>query len=188
MSMLLQLPVWATAVFVFLLRIVDVSVGTIRTLAVVRGLIKISVVLGFFEVLIWTVAVSQVITRVHSEPLLLAAFAAGFAAGNAVGIALERRLGIGTCIVRIIVGERAEEVTRQLRGLGQSLVTFAGGGDSGPCTLVYAMCTRRDAQKLVHAARESDPELVFCVDPISESTPLTPLPHATGWRAIFKKK
>ena len=66
-------PVWGLAIAIFLLRIVDVSVGTIRTIAVVNGRIKISVLLGFIEVLIWITVVSQVIARVKESPFILLA-------------------------------------------------------------------------------------------------------------------
>ena len=87
-----DLPAWALAGTIFLLRIIDVSLGTMRTITVVNGRLRLSVALGFFEVLVWVTAVSQVILRLRDHPILVLAYAAGFAAGNAVGILLERKL------------------------------------------------------------------------------------------------
>ena len=97
-----KLSVWTLAVLIFCLRITDVSLGTIRTIAVVNGRMRLSVLLGFFEVLVWITGISQLIFRLQEHPLLVVAYAGGFAAGNAVGIAVERKVALGHCVIRMI--------------------------------------------------------------------------------------
>ena len=80
-----SIPVWLLCLLIFGLRICDVTLGTVRTVAIVKGYLSIAVALGFFEVLIWILAVSQVIVRINESIFLALAFAGGFAAGNAVG-------------------------------------------------------------------------------------------------------
>ena len=100
-----------------------------RTIVVVNGRVTLSVALGFVEVLIWITAVSQVILRLRESPVLILAYAGGFAAGNAVGIVLERRLALGQCVVRLISSE-GEKVARILSSVGQVRGVFPseGGG------------------------------------------------------------
>jgi len=181
-------PAWGLALLIFGLRIVDVSLGTLRTISVVEGRLRLSVALGFFEVLIWITAVSQVIGGIKNNPLLLVAYAAGFAAGNAMGITLERRLAMGTSVVRIISMELGPEVAERLRALGQLVTTFVGEGSRGPRTLIYATCPRREVHRLIDAARAVDPRLFYVVERVSESSSLGALPHGSGWRSPFKKK
>lgn len=182
----LSLPL--LALLIFLLRIVDVSMGTVRTIAVVHGRIKLSVFFGFVEVMVWLTAVGQVITRLDHSPLLVVAFAAGYAAGNAVGIMVERRIALGACVVRMISVERSREIAEELRAKGRRVTTFDGQGRDGPRTLVYVSCTRKDVPAVVSAGKEFDPHLFYVVEPVSMSSDLVPLPHPTGWRAAFKKK
>jgi hypothetical protein len=85
MDLLATATTWQVCIAIFLLRIVDVSIGTIRTIAVVRGRPSVAVVLGFFEVLVWLLAISQVLARVMQEPIVALSYAGGFAAGNGVG-------------------------------------------------------------------------------------------------------
>lgn len=183
-----QVPVWALAMIIFILRVMDVSLGTVRTIAVVQGWLKLSVALGFFEVLIWITAVSQVITRITEHPILIVAFAGGFAAGNAAGIGLDRLIALGNCVVRIISSEQGEEIARMLRTIGQRVTTFEGEGRDGPRTMVYVSCSRRDLSRLLKQAKAIDPRLFFVVERVFESSHLFPLPHPTGWRAVFKMK
>jgi uncharacterized protein YebE (UPF0316 family) len=182
------MPVWVLALAIFLLRIVDVSLGTLRTITVVHGRVPVSVAIGFFEVLVWLIAVSQVIAQLDRSPFLAIAYAAGFACGNAVGIALERRLALGTVVVRMITGAQGERVAASLRQLGYDVTTFGGRGGEGERTLLFTSCRRRDLSRVVGAAGELDERLFFTVDRFSQATYLGPLPHPTGWRAVPKKK
>lgn len=181
------LPFWMVAVLIFCLRIVDVSLGTFRTISVVQGRTIVSVLLGFVEVGIWVLAVSQVVTGVREHPLLIVAFAGGFAAGNAAGITLERKLGLGTVALRIVSTLPQEALTRLLGDSVRSVAAFPGQGQDGPRTLLYASCPRRTLPQVLTRAQEADPGLFYVVERFSQIG-LGPLPHYTGWRAVFKKK
>jgi uncharacterized protein YebE (UPF0316 family) len=183
-----SMPLWLVAVSVFALRIVDVSLGTIRTVFVVQGRLVVAVSIGFFEVLIWVTAVSQVVMRIHESPLLVFAFAAGFAAGNATGILLEQRLAVGRCVLRMISKGGGHEIAAALRAAGHVVTTFQGEGADGVRTLVYTTCPRREVPRLIHVAKTIEPSLFYIVDRFSQSGHIGPLPHPTGWRAVFKKK
>jgi uncharacterized protein YebE (UPF0316 family) len=182
------LPVWVMAVGIFALRIVDVSLGTLRTLFIVQGRAGVSVAIGFFEVLVWVMAVAQVVSRVADSPALVLAYAGGFATGNACGLWLERRLEIGLCVVRVIAGERAAGIVDALRSKGFLLTTFGGEGRDGPRTLMFTTCQRRELPILKAAIAAIDPTVFVTVDRFSQFGEVGPLPHATGWRGVFKKK
>ncbi len=182
-----DMPVWMMAVAIFCLRVVDVSLGTVRTISVVQGRTVLSVGLGFVEVLVWIFAVSQVIARIREHPVLMLAFAGGFAAGNAVGIALERRLALGNSVVRMISSRHAATIAAELREAGQRVTTFEGQGRDGTRTLLYIVCPRRNVPKVLAIARGIEPEIVHVVESATD-TSSGPLPHPTGWRAVWKKK
>ncbi len=96
--------VLVTCLGIIIARILDVSLGTIRTVFVVKGRRGISWVLGFFEVLIWILVVSKVIGNL-SEPLYAVSYAFGFATGNYVGITLEKWIAHGDQVVRVFTQE-----------------------------------------------------------------------------------
>jgi uncharacterized protein YebE (UPF0316 family) len=193
MEWIASIPVSFLCILIFGLRICDVTLGTVRTVSIVKGYLTLAVILGFFEVMIWILAVSQVISRISESIFLALAFAGGFAAGNAVGILVERRLAMGNSIVRIISNTQGHEIASAIRSDGHDVTVFNGEGADGPVTLVYAVAPRRRAPNMLQLARSMDPELVYVTEPAYESfrgtTPrLRPIPHATGWRAVFKKK
>lgn len=188
MEFLNALPVWSIAVLIFVLRILDVSIGTLRTLTVVQGKTGTAMFLGFFEILIWVTAVSQVVLRLPESPLLVLAYAAGFAAGNACGIMLDRHLAVGSCVVRMITSVEGSRLAERLRQLGHVVTTFGGQGRDGPRTLLFAACPRRELESIVQVARDTDPKLFYTVERFTQADHGTPLPHPTGWRAVLKKK
>lgn len=147
----------------------------------------VSVLLGFFEVLVWVIAVSQVILRIGEHPLLVVSYAAGFASGNAVGIALEKTLALGQCVVRIITNQ-GEAVADVVRSRGQVLGTFRSEIQGDAKLLLFVLLPRRELSALLRRSREIDSQLFWIVERFSETSHLAPLPHATGWRGVFKKK
>ena len=183
-----SIPVWLMAAIIFSLRIVDVSMGTVRTIAIVDGRVKLSVVLGFFEVLVWIIAVSQVITRVKDSPVLVLAYAAGFATGNAIGILIERRLALGTSVVRLISAERGTEIAESLRREGQILTTFEGQGREGTVTLIYVTCPRKAVNDILHGARRIDPHLFYEVGRANQSSLKVHEPSANSLLGLLAKK
>ena len=180
-------PVWALALLIFALRVADVSLGTMRTIVVVNGRITLSVALGFLEVLIWITAISQVILRLKESPVLVLAYAGGFAAGNAVGILLERRLALGQCVVRVISKE-GDEVARALSSVGRVRGVFRSEAGGSTSRLVFATLARSDLVDAIRRAKAVDPDVFYSVDRFSETNGRTPLPRAPGWRAILKMK
>jgi len=193
MEWIASIPVWLLCLLIFALRICDVTLGTVRTVAIIKGYLGLAVALGFFEVLIWILAVSQVIVRINESIFLALAFAGGFAAGNAVGILVERRLAMGTSVVRFLSANHGKAIAETIRQGGDDVSVFEGDGAEGPITLVYAVAPRRRTQKMLQRARAIDPELLYVSEPAHESfrgasARLRPVPHATGWRAVFKKK
>ncbi len=188
MDALTHMPTWALALAIFGLRIIDVTLGTLRTISVVEGRVRLSVVLGFFEVLIWITAVSQVISGVNESFVTLVAYAAGFAAGNAIGIVVERRMAMGACVVRMISDQgMGPKIAQTLRDMGQPVTTFMGEGRNGPRMLVYATTKREDVPDLVAAATKIDPKVFYVVERVAESSKVRPLKGMEGWKGLLAR-
>ncbi len=188
MDMFNFLPAWAMAMVIFLARIIDVSLGTMRTLSIVEGQIRVSVILGFFEVLFWVFAVSQVIVRLNESLVLPLFYAGGFAAGNAVGLMLEKLISERQVVVRMI-SIRGNEITQALRAGEQNAAMFSGQDSNGPVDLIYTQCPRSKVMGMLKRARIIDPNLIFVVERRNTLEYCrTAVTHPSGWRAFWKKK
>lgn len=181
---------WLYAIFVFFARLTDVSLGTLRTIAIVHGRTLLSFWLGFVESAIWLVVVSTIVQTVCQQPLLGVVYAFGFASGNLVGIMLEKKVALGHLILRIISRNKPKEIASTLRSKGYGVTAFTGEGKSGPVTELYVVSRRRSLKKLLQITLELDPESFYVTEQAgSVSNVYRPIMQPiTGWRAILKKK
>ncbi len=152
-----------TCALIVIARIADVSLGTIRTVFVVRGHRMGAFVLGFCEVLVWVVVVSRVITNLN-QPAYAVSYALGFALGNYAGMTLERWLAYGKQAVRIFT--RRPEIAAALRGAGFAVTEFEGLGRDGIVHLLYVQTHRREVERVANVARSHDPNCFYTVEDI----------------------
>lgn len=170
--MLTELSVVVLAPLIFALRIVDVSLGTMRTVAVVRGNTSVSVVLGLAEVLVWITATSSVIANLDSSIWLMLAYSFGYAAGNGVGVMLERKLSRGRVVARFITERASDAIETFLEK--QTEWTASWSEHDGP-GMVFCACPRREISRLVDEVIKLDPNVVYLVEPVVVPKPSTPL-------------
>lgn len=149
-------------VLIFLFRMADVSLATVRVLIVVRGTRGVAPLIGFVEILIWVLAAGAAIQNLHS-PLHVVGYAAGFAAGTSAGMWLEGKLALGLCTVRAISTGPQEELAARLREAGFGITTQTGAGLTGPVGLLYAVVRRRQVPAVIRLIEEEDPDAFVTV-------------------------
>ncbi len=148
---------WYLPFLIFFARIGDVSIGTVRTILVIGGRPYISAVLGFFEVIIWVLAVGGVITNL-TNPFALLGYAGGFATGVIVGMAIEGRIALGYRIVRVISTDMSINLSKQLREAGYRVTRLNGEGRSGPVEFAFMIIRRRELPDLRKHISRIDPK------------------------------
>jgi uncharacterized protein YebE (UPF0316 family) len=148
---------------VFCARVVDVSLGTMRIIFTSRGKRKIAPLLGFVEVFIWIVVVSQVVKNVHSLPAYLG-YAAGFAVGTYVGMKIEERLALGTLIIRIILPQQGEFLAMRLREAGYGVTVANGMGATGEVKLIFTAIPRKNLELVTEIIKSVSPKAFFSVE------------------------
>ncbi len=182
--------IWLLGILIFLARIIDVSVGTLRTISIIQGRTKVAFFLAFIETSVWLIVLSEVLPKVVAEPLLGVFYAFGFATGNVVGIMVEKRLAMGYTNFRVITTKYAKEITTLLREKGYAVTTFEGEGKDGKVTEIYVATDRKNLSSLIKIVKEIEPDAFYIAEQagiISKIRRPTMVP-ATGWRAVQKKK
>lgn len=152
------------ALLIFVARVFDVSLGTLRHAMIIRSKRAIAFSVAFFEALIWVFAVSKVITNV-TEPLTAFAFALGFASGTFVGITMESFLKIGEQVVKVF-SVKGREVAIKLRNDGFRVTEFSGKGRDSEVILLFVQVRRREAKKVLKLARGIDKQCFLVVEDI----------------------
>ncbi|NJD58028.1 MAG: hypothetical protein C3F13_13965 [Anaerolineales bacterium] len=153
---------------VFFARVMDVTLGTLRIIFISRGKKNVAPILGFFEVFIWITIVSQIVSHANNI-LAYLAYAAGFAAGNYVGMYIESRLAIGTQVVLTIVQEHAAQLIDHLRTAGYGVTSVEGTGANGAVTLIYTIVRRRNLKYVLSIIHETHPRAFLSVQDINST-------------------
>lgn len=156
----MELETTALACVVFAARLVDVAMGTLRNVLVVRGYRLAAGSVALVESLLWVFAITRVLSRIH-EPIIAAAFALGFTAGTMAGVTLEQVLKLGEQVVRLFTAS-GDEVACRLRASGFRVTQFEGRGRDGRIDLLFVQVPRRQAGEVSSIARLVDPKC-FCV-------------------------
>lgn len=151
------------AALIFSLRLVGVSLGTVRTLLMTRGVESWAAVLGFFEVLVYVVAIGVVVRDLGNVVNILA-YSAGFSAGTFIGIRLERRMAFGHVTLRTFSAARSRPVANALREAGFGATLNWGEGLNGPVGVVSTVVPRKHAKTAQEVVRSIDPEAFVIAD------------------------
>jgi len=180
----------AIGVAVFFARIVDVSLGTLRTISIVHGRKWMAFSLGLVEITVWLTVISTVILKIKESPALGLFYAFGFATGNLVGIKIEKWLAMGNINLRVISRHYYREMAESVREAGFPVTVFMGEGGTGPVGELYIVCAGRDRKKILTLVRKIDPNAFYITEQAVEVSKIyRPVLHpVTGWRAIFKNK
>jgi len=152
-------------IFIFLARILDVSIGTIRIILVSRGNRTLATFLGFCEVLIWLMAISQIVLNLTSW-INYIAYAAGYATGTFVGMSIERRLAIGNLMVRIIVSREASDLIVYLIAHNYRITYLDAHGTLGPKTVIFTIVKRNALNELLKKVKEYTPDAFYTVEDV----------------------
>lgn len=150
---------------IFLARLLDVSMATVRHILANKGMREAVPIIGFFEVLIWLVAITQVMQNLNNIASYLG-WAFGFSAGTYLGIVIEEKLALGYQIVRIFTQESSPDIPDILRKQHFGVTTVAARGARGPVDLVFVVTRRSRLPLLLNTLKTHAPNLFFTIEDV----------------------
>lgn len=156
-------------ILIILARICDVTLGTMRIVFLSRGRRSIAPILGFMEVLIWLLAISQIMRNL-SNPITYLAYATGFASGNYIGLWLEEKLAIGMVAVRVFLKKDSELLVQKLQDAGFGVTRLSGMGTQGAVDIIYTLIQRRSLSQVIDLIHLVNPKTFFAVEEIRSAS------------------
>ena len=150
---------------IFLARICDVSIGTMRIIFVSKGKRNIAPVLGFFEVLIWIIAISKIMQNLDNY-INYFAYAAGFASGNFVGMIIEEKLAVGIQMIRIFTNERGSELMQNLNKKGYGATAVEAQGVREKVHLIFTIVKRNELPNVLEVINRFDPKAFYTIEDV----------------------
>ncbi len=168
---------------IFVARLTDVTIGTMRIIFVSRGMRVIAACAGFFEILIWLFAIGQIMSNLTSV-VNYVAYAGGFAVGTFIGITIEQRIAMGYLVVRIITQREGNELEEQFRETDFIVTSVDAEGGRGPVKILYTVIRRKMLPEIVETIRKYNPKAFYTVEDLRFVSSSGPVP--LGSKKLFR--
>lgn len=169
MESLLDSYPWMLPLVIFFGRLCDVPLSTLRIMFVARGERKLAPIIGFIEVFIWIVVISQVLSRANSM-ISYVSYAGGFAAGTYFGVIIEEKLALGFYKYRIYVKGSGQELMTLLKKYNFGATIFHGQGARASVNVVEAIISRKNKNTVENIIQNFEPKAFVVVQEIKDKS------------------
>jgi uncharacterized protein YebE (UPF0316 family) len=169
---------------IFIARICDVSINTIRIIYMLGGRRLTATLLGFFEAFIWLLVIREIFKHLDNW-LCYVAYPAGFACGIFVGMIIEEKIAYGKVIVRIIT---RKDVTQLIHYMNTQLFRFTmveAEGPDGKENLVFSVLERERLDDLINKLKDLIPTAFYTIEKVKAAAESGALPEERGGLRIF---
>lgn len=156
-------------VLIFFARIMDQTIGTLRLIFLSKGMKYIAPFLGFFEVIIWLLAVGQIMQHLDNW-LSYVAYGAGFATGNFIGMLLEEKISLGTVIIRVILSRQSPELIDELKSQNFGLTLVDAEGSKGSVKLIFSIIRRKELLNFINTIHQFNPNAFYTVEDVKSAS------------------
>jgi uncharacterized protein YebE (UPF0316 family) len=150
---------------IFFARVCDMSLDTIRVIFMSKGIQYLPAFIGFFEVIIWLVAIGQVMNNLTNAVCYIA-YGAGFATGTFVGMVLEEKLSLGLTSVRIITKDDPAGLVQFLRSHNYGVTSIDAEGGTGKVKMVFTIIKRQDLKHVVGIIKDFNPNAFYSIEEV----------------------
>jgi uncharacterized protein YebE (UPF0316 family) len=154
-----------SAIGIFLLRLGDVSIASVRIVTLMRGRIALAALLGFFESLLWVSAAAIVFSNLDN-PVRIVAFAGGFAVGTLLGGNIERWIAMGTAFIRVVTPVETPSIAAALRNEGFAVTVVNAEGRDGEVRVTFTVLPRRQVKRAIGIVHDTNPGAFVTVEDI----------------------
>lgn len=149
---------------IFFVRILDVSLGTVRTIVTIKGRNTIASLIGFVELFVWFVVVKEALSTDSTSLWIAIFYAGGFATGTYIGTILSDKLIKGNLLVQVVTSSKDDEIVNQLRkdGYGISVIDVKGKEASSEKYMLFIEIDKKHINHLKSRIKDLD-EKAFIV-------------------------
>lgn len=153
---------------IFFARIMDQTIGTMRLIFLAKGMKYLAPFLGFFEVIIWLLAIGQIMQHMDNW-ISYVAYGAGFATGNYIGMMLEEKLSLGTVIIRVILSKQSPELINELKAQDFGLTLVDAEGSKGSVKVVFSIIRRKELPNFIETLHRYNPNAFYTVEDVKSA-------------------
>jgi uncharacterized protein YebE (UPF0316 family) len=152
-------------IMIFFARICDVTLGTLRVIFVAHGQKYIAPVLGFFEVFIWIIVISELLSSANNI-VCYAAYAGGYATGNFVGMLVDERIAVGMVFMRIFVTKGGKDLAGIFHTKGFGVTLTHAEGSEGNVDILQVVVARKFGNEVQRILNDFNPDIFYVIEDV----------------------
>ncbi len=154
-------------IIIFVVKIIEVGMATVRIVLITKGEKFKGSVIGFVEVIIWVVLTATVLVDVTNDPMKVVVYALAFAFGNYFGSITENKLAIGTVKIEAIVNKLAgKKISIALRELGYGVTATDAYGKDNRKEIIFMHVPRKQMHTAIKHLRQFQEDVMITVNDI----------------------
>ncbi|MEO0310354.1 MAG: hypothetical protein RIQ89_11 [Bacteroidota bacterium] len=157
-------------------RTCDVTLATLRNVFIAKGLRNVVPIVAIMEAAIWLLSIRQIMQHLDN-PVCYVGFAVGFGLGTYVGMFIDRKLAIGTQVIRIILAEDPNQLLKAFAKANIGVTVLEGEGAKGPVKMIFTIVQRKDVPFVAEIIHAFNPHAFYSVEDVRSSS-----------QGIFRKK
>lgn len=150
---------------IFIARVGDVSINTLRIMFMMNGKRNIAPILGFFEALIWLLAIGQIFQNINN-PMSYIAYAAGFGTGTYVGMYFEEKLALGRVLVRVITPAAQHDLMEFMKERNYRFTNVGAEGRYGKVNLLFTVMKRESLTEFIAKVKSVDEKAFYTIESV----------------------
>jgi uncharacterized protein YebE (UPF0316 family) len=150
---------------IFCARVIDVSINTLRIMFVLNGKKNVAPILGFFEAMIWLLAIGQIFQNVNN-PMSYVGYAGGFAMGTYVGMTIEEKLALGRVLVRVITPTPMPELIEYMKERNFRFTNVGAEGRFGKVNLLFTVMKREDLKDYIGTVKALNDKAFYTIESV----------------------
>jgi uncharacterized protein YebE (UPF0316 family) len=153
------------AVLIFVLRVINYAVSTLRLVSIARNWRLMAAGLAFLEALLFAVVMTRVVTDLENSLINLFAYCIGASVGSYVGMMLEGRFITSYSVVNVITHHKGQEIAARLRDCGYGATVTHGEGRDGEVIIIHSSISNRSLPHFLHIVRTVEEDVFIQVEP-----------------------
>lgn len=179
---LATVPFWEM-LLILIVKVVEVSVSTLRIIFIGKGYRKPGALLALIEILLWVFMASSVINGMAEAPLKGIYYSIGFALGVYLGSILEDRIGVGKILIQaIILKEEAKNVANALRDAGFAVTSIDAYGKYKEREVMMIFANRKNKRIIIDLIKQVDDDALVVTNDVS----MVSGGFVSPWRRLMK--
>lgn len=151
---------------IFLVRIIDVSLGTVRTIITVKGRRVLASMVGFIEVFVWFLIVREALNTDETSLWIAISYSLGFATGTYIGSVLSDIFISGTLGLQVVTSNTDNKMVNVLRdnGYGVTVVDVRGKEEDKGKYMLFIEIDKKKLNSLKNLIKSLDANAFIVVN------------------------